>query len=192
MMCYAVWKILVRGSHVKYVAIVIMLLGVMGCDPVKNLDWDRTAKEQRLRIGNRVKVDGIRWGLAIYEFRNSDNSENLWFKKTWDTTLNLSIYNPDEATNENNPISPINPNAPIGTVICTIYNPTYHPILKELRDAYPDAVKMSEMPAIKHRFEVIGRIHSFKRNTIPNPDDTKPDFSLTAVRIHVENLTLKE
>ena len=177
----------------RYIApLLFLVIVIAGCDPVKELDWNKTAKDQGLRVGNRVRVEGIRYGIALYEFRNSDNPENLWFKKTWDTTLDLSIYNPDEATNENNPISPINPNAPIGTAICTIYNPSYHPILKELRDTYPNTVKMSKMPSRKHRFEFIGRIHSFKRKTVPNPDDTQPDFSLTAVRIHVDSITLKE
>ena len=42
----------------KYIAIALMMLTVIGCDPLKNLDWDKTAKEQRLRIGNQVKVEG--------------------------------------------------------------------------------------------------------------------------------------
>lgn len=172
----------------RYIAIIIMLLGIMGCDPVKDLDWDQSAKEQGLRIGNRIKADGIRWGLAIYTFNRSDRTDNLWFKKNWDTELDLSIYNPDDPTHETNPMRPINPNAPIGTVICTVYNPMHNAVLMSLRDTYPDTVKMGEFPSIKHRFEVIGRIHSFKRDVVPNPDDTMPDISLTAVRIHVESL----
>ena len=66
----------------KYIGIVIFVaLAFIGCDPVKDLDWDRTAKAQRLRVGNRIKVDGIRWGLAIYTFNRSDLTDNLWLKK---------------------------------------------------------------------------------------------------------------
>ena len=97
--------------------------------------------------------------------------------------MDLSIYPP------NNPVNDVNPNSPIGTVIGTIYNPMHDEVLTELRDMYPDERKMLEGPYLKHRFEFIGRIHSFKRHITPDADDTKPDRSLTAVRIHVESLT---
>ena len=85
----------------RYIApLLFWVIVLAGCDPVKDLDWERTAKDQHLRIGNRVRVDGIRWGLALYTFKRSDLTDNLWYKKTWDTELDLSIYNPDEATNE--------------------------------------------------------------------------------------------
>ena len=84
---------------------------------------------------------------------------------------------------------PINPNAPIGTVIGTIYNPMHNETLTRLRDLHPDTATIYESPSIKHRFEVVGRIHSFKRDVVLNPDDTQPNISLTAVRIHVESLT---
>ena len=51
----------------RYVAIVIRLLAVVGCDPVKNLNWNRTARDQRLRIGNQVRAEGVTYGLPIYE-----------------------------------------------------------------------------------------------------------------------------
>ena len=140
----------------KYVAIVIMMLAIIGCDPVKDLDWDRTAKEQRLRIGNQVRVDGVAYGLPIYEFKKTNNPENIRVKKTWGTELDFWVY-PDNSTDD------INPNAPIGTVIGTIYNPMHNEVLTELRDTYPDEVKLLESPRLKHRFELIGRIHSFKR-----------------------------
>ena len=68
----------------------------------------------------------------------------------------------------------------------------HNEILTRLRDMYPDTVRLGEFPSMKHRFEVVGRIHSFQRHLLPDADDTKPDMSLTAVRIHVESLTLKE
>ena len=139
-----------------------------------------------------MKVDGIRYGLPIYEFKKGDNPESIRVKKTWDTELDLWVYNPNDPTHKTNPLAPINPNAPIGTVIGTIYNPTHNDVLKSLRDTYPDTITILENPAIKHRFEIIGRIHSFQRDIVLNPDDTQPDISLTAVRIHVESLTLKE
>ena len=113
----------------KYIPIVIVLmLAVIGCDPVKELDWDRTAKEQHLRIGNRVKVDGLAFGLPVYELKD------MWVKKNWGIELDLWTYNPDALIDENNPHNPKNPNAPIGAVICTIYNPSYNETLKRLWD----------------------------------------------------------
>ena len=173
----------------KSIAIAMMMLAVIGCDPLKELDWDRTAKEQPLRIGNRLKVDGITYGLAVYELKAFTDSKDMWVKKNWDTTLELWTYNPNAPVNKTDLHNPINPNAPIGTVICTIHNPMHHPVLKELRDTYPDTVTWEEYPKFRYRFEIIGRIHSFQRATIRDADDTKPDISLTAVRIHVENLT---
>ena len=168
----------------KYVALascLILAIAIMGCDPVKELDWDRTSRDQHLRIGNRVKVEGVTYGLSLYEFKKSDNPENLWVKKTWGTELDFWVY-PDNSIND------INPNSPIGTVIGTIYNPMHNETLKELRDTYPDKITALEFPSIKHRFEITGRIHSFQRAVRPTADDTKPDISLTTVRIHVESL----
>ena len=174
----------------KYIAIVIVVaLTFIGCDPVKNLDWNRTVKEQRLRVGNQVKVDALVYNLPVYELKKNDNSEIIWVKKNWDTTLDLWVYNPNAEPPENDPYNPINPNAAIGTVICTIYNPMHNEILMRLRDMYPDTVKLGESSPMKRRFEITGRIHSFKRDIVPSADDTQPDISLTAVRIHVESLT---
>ena len=168
----------------RYIApLLFLLIVIVGCDPVKNLDWDRTAKSQRLRVGNQVKFIGITYGLPMYKFKKTDNATTLWFKKNWDTELDLWTYNPD------NPVNDVNPNAPIGTVIGTIYNPMHNQTLKALRNTYPNTTTIFEFPNRKHKFEVIGRIHSFKRATKTSADDTMPDISLTAVRIHVESLT---
>ena len=167
----------------KHLIIVIILaLAVIGCDPVKELDWDRTPKSQGLRVGNQVRVEGVTYGLNIYEFKKTNNFENLLIKKTWGTELDFRVY-PDNSIND------INPNAPIGTVIGTIYNPMHNETLKELRDTYPDTVRLGESPYLKHRFEIVGRVHSFKRAVKPAADETQPDISLTAVRINVESLT---
>ena len=170
----------------KYVAIVILvILALVGCDPVKDLDWDRTARDQRLRIGNRVKVDGVAYGLPIYEFKKTNNPESISVKKTWGTELDFWVY-PD------NVVDRVDPNAPIATVIGTIYNPMHNETLKKLRDTYPDTITILENPHRKHRFEMIGRIHSFKRDITPDADHTQPDISRRAVRIHVESLRLIE
>ena len=52
--------------------------------------------------------------LPLYEYKRLDNPENLWFKKTWGTELDFWTYNPNAPTDD------LNPNDPIGTVICTI------------------------------------------------------------------------
>ena len=167
----------------RYIApLLFLVIVIAGCDPVKNLDWDRTARDQHLRVGNRVQVEGIAYGLNIYEFKKTNNFENLLVKKTWGTELDFWVY-PDNSIND------INPNSPIGTVIGTIYNPMHNETLTKLRDTYPDEVKLGESPLLKHRFEITGRIHSFKRAIATNADETQPDISLTAVRIHVETLT---
>lgn len=171
----------------RYIApLLFWVIVLAGCDPVKELDWDRTAKDQRLRIGNRVRVDGLTYGLPVYELKD------MWVKKTWGIELDLWTYNPDDRSYENNPVISINPNAPIGVVIGTIYNPMHNETLTKLRDTYSDTAKLGESPFKKHRFEIIGRIHSFKRAIRPTADETQPDISLTAVRIHVDSITLKE
>ena len=168
------------------VPLLFLVIAIAGCDPVKDLDWDRTAKDQHLRIGNRVRVESVTYGLPIYELKKTDNFKSISVKKTWGTTLDLWTYNPNIPENDRNP------NAPIGTVIGTIYNPMHNETLMKLRDLHPDTAKLGESPLKKHRFEVIGRIHSFKRAVKPDADDTKPDISLSAVRIHVESITLKK
>ena len=173
----------------RYIAPLLFLVIVTaGCDPIKELDWDRTSKSQRLRVGNQVKVEGVTYGLSLYEFKGFTDPDKVWVKKNWGTELDLWAYNSNDPTRETNSIAPINPNAPIGTVIYTVYNPMHHPALAELRDMYPDAIKKGEYPTFQHKFEIVGRIHSFKRDIVPSADETQPDISLTAVRIHVENL----
>ena len=167
----------------KHIAIVVfVILSITGCDPIKELDWDRTAKSQGLRVGNQVRVEGVAYGLPIYEFKKTNNPKNISVKKTWGTELDFWVY-PD------NVVDRVEPNAPIATVIGTIYNPMHNETLKELRDTYPDTITILENPHKKHRFEIIGRIHSFKRDITPDADDTQPDVSRRAVRIHVESLT---
>ena len=56
-------------THETYRYRDFVALAFMGCDPVKELDWDRTTKEQRLRIGNQVKFIGITYGLPMYTFK---------------------------------------------------------------------------------------------------------------------------
>ena len=91
---------------ISLIFILAVIVACVGCDPLKGLDWDRTAKAQRLRIGNQVRVEGVAYGLPIYEYKKSDNPENLWFKKTWGTELDFWVY-PD------NVVDRVDPNAPI-------------------------------------------------------------------------------
>lgn len=112
------------------------------------------------------------------------NNEIVWEKEQWGSKVHLSAYNPNEPDDAD-----FDPNAPIGSVICTIYNPSYYESLNRLRDTSPDKRKSGEYTLIKHRIEFTGTIYSFEREHIESHNDM-PDSYLPCVRIHVENLTV--
>ena len=168
-------------SIIVFVACVFLV----ACDPgVPNLDWNKTADQQNLKIGDSIIVEGVAYESIgrNYKIEFDSDSKIIWVKKSWESKTHTTIYNPNEPDDAD-----FNPNAPIGVVICTIYNPSAYEQLSRIDDMYPDKRKTGDYTKLKHRIKFTGKIYSFERELVEGYKD-KPDIYLACVRIHVSDL----
>ena len=163
---------------------IILLVFSFGCNSdSKTLDWSKTAKQQKLKIGDTISVEGVVYdpiGRDIKPGRSS--GEFVWVKQEWKAKTYVSVYNPDEPDD-----SPFNPNAPIGVVFCTIYNPSAYKGLQRLADMYSD--RSPTYPMYEHRLRFVGTINSFERKFVESYNEN-PDVYLNCVRMDVTALDL--
>ena len=152
---------------------------------VKPLDWNKTAKEQGLKTGGTITIEGLIFSGDIsreYDWKSdSDEDESVYIniKKPWDAELHVPMYNL---------LYQGKPNVPIGVVVCTIFNPSAYEAMQEIDAMYPD--KTPEPPYISHTIKFEGTIHSFKREIVETSSEEVPKVSLASVRIHVTDLEL--
>ena len=179
-----------KSIIVCFFLLIVLPLFTLGCDSTKTLNWNKTASDQSLEVGDRIKVDAAVYGLPIYTTKSITPGKWIWIKQKWETQLGLSVYNPDDPTYQAT-LTPFNVHAPIGVVVCTIFNPSHNDDLNQLRNMYPDTAKQDDYPSMQHRIEVVGRISSFQRQTIPSLNESEADISLSAVRLNVEELKIK-
>ena len=150
---------------------------------VKRLDWNKTAKEQGLKIGDTITIEGLIYSDDIsreYDWKSdSDEDESVYIKKPWDAELHVPMYSRHYRQK---------PNVPIGVVVCTIFNPSAYEAMQKIDAMYPD--KTPESPYISHDIKFEGTIHSFKREIVETSSKEVPKVSLASVRIHVTDLEL--
>lgn len=93
----------------------------------KTLDWNKSASEQNLKIGDTISVEGIAYNIFPYEYKPRRVSGIGGV--TYVAHLDRSFYFPPEHDillyNPEQPVITKNPNVAIGAVVCTIYNPSY-------------------------------------------------------------------
>ena len=120
----------------------------------KTLDWNKTASEQYLQIGDTLTVEGIAYNIFPYGYKPRNVSgighvtsvAHLERPFVFPPELSISLYNPDQ------PDVTKNPNVPIGSVVCTIYNPDHNEYLgydenEELRKMYPHEIRLESKEA---------------------------------------------
>ena len=146
-----------------------------------NLDWNKTASQQNLKIGDAITVEGVCHGTVGRDMKFGRDSDNnlIWVKEEWESKVNTLVYNPDKPGDAD-----FNPNAPIAFVECTIYNPSTYEVLQRLDDMVID--KSPYHPELEHRITFTGTIYSFERALVKIYPD-KPDIYLACVRIHVSD-----
>ena len=66
-------------------------------------------------------------------------------------------FNPDDLSDE------FDANAPIGVVVCTIYNPSQDEAMRFLRELYPETAARGEYPTKSHVLRFVGRVSGFQR-----------------------------
>ena len=160
----------------KHITLLLLFVVISaGCDSMKKLDWTKRADQQGLAIGDRITVDATVWNLVSYENKTDSYMST---KKPWGSELAVWAYNPDDPSDE------FDANAPIGVVVCKIYNPSQDKTMRFLRDLYP------ETPAILttqlHVLRFVGRVSGFQRQNV------QPAVSLRAVRLSVESVKVIE
>ena len=166
-----------------FAVFVFISIFFLGCDSTKSLDWNQTASDQHFKIGDIINVEGAvvdPIGRRINLDWDSDSKTSFWIKGEWESKTHTSVYNPNEPEK-----SYFNPNAPIGVVICTIYNPSAYEDLARIDDMYPK--KSDDLVMLIHRIKFTGTIYSFERKLVKSYND-KPDIYLACVRIHVTDL----
>ena len=161
-------------------------------DTVKQLDWEKTANEQRLKIGDTILVEGITtdrlhrgYGRNYDLVFNPDGGIIESKARKWEMEINAILDKPGPINLHKNP------NRPIGLVISTIYNPSAYNALRKIDDLYPPKMlKMSDLPSYEHRLKVKGEIFSFERETIESHSEDTPAYIVSCVRIEVLEIEL--
>ena len=151
----------------KYFALVFFVsVVVFGCEsepkaPEKQvqlpkvLDWTKSASDQNLQIGDTITVEGFAFNIFPYEYKprkvtgigHVEWVAHLSRPIAFPAELSIPLYNPDR------PHVTLNPNVPIGAVVCVIYNPMHIKDLgfdnKELYKLYPSRIPLeSESDAL--------------------------------------------
>ena len=178
------------------VFVFFVFLIAFGCESEpkgpKTLDWNKTASEQQVEVGDTIVVEGITDNIVDY--RNFDGSTTDYtdeetveifirvptsYRNSWDEEISIPLFNPEQ------PDVTESPNAPIGIVICTIYNPSHNKDLQTIYERYPEfvvqetridaagrALRSSSFygkhihPLFLHRFRFTGTIRRIGRQKV--------------------------
>ena len=193
-----------KNLSLMFIAVIVIL----GCESSpKTLDWNKTASEQKFKVGDTIVVEGITTNIVNYKdtkgsVTEGSTKEALFvspadsYRIQWNEEISIPLFNPEQ------PDVMGNPNVPLGIVICTIYNPSHNKDLQVLYEMYPNLVvqetrkdalsrffspyqfKLERVhPHISHRFRFIGTIHSIGRKIIGG-------VSLSSVDIEVSDITV--
>ena len=170
----------------KHITLLLLFVVISaGCDSMKKLDWTKRADQQGLAIGDTITVDGTVWDLVSYSFEKKTDSY-MWTQKPWGLESKVWAYNPDDPSDE------FDANAPIGVVVCKIYNPSQDEAMRFLRDLYPETAARGEYPTKSHVLRFVGRVSGFQRQTTQKMADGTPPMSLRAVQLSVDSVKVIE
>ena len=167
--------------------LIIYLVFSFSCDTPnkpKVLDWNKTANQQNFELEDLIRVEGVVYdpiGNPLKFKFDKDTGKSFWRQKGWESKTHTSVHNPHDSSD-----SDFNPNAPIGVVICTIYNPSAYEPLQRLNDMYSG--NLEDYPVLEHKMSFTGTIYSFEKEFVQSYND-KPDYYLSCVRIHVTDIT---
>ena len=173
------------------VGLLVSIAVVLGCAPPK-LNWGKTAKQQHLKTGDIIKVEGLCYDLAKYKVAQTksgkliedyEKNELVWIKQEFPgvaSKLKFWLFDPKSVVNED-----MNPLAPIGVVICTVFNPSYYENFKELTYLYPYE-RVNSDPRIEHRVEFTGEVQGFGKEELRLAN--KPVQHLNCIYLNVEDI----
>ena len=178
------------------VFVFFVFLIAFGCESEsegpKTLDWNKTASEQQVEVGDTIVVEGINDNIVDYEnfdgfTRDNTDEETVEifirvaqsYRNSWDAEISIPLFNPEQ------PDVTESPNVPIGIVICTIYNPSHNKDLQTVYETYPEFVVQETRidaasrafrdssfygkhihPLFLHRFRFTGTIRRIGRQTV--------------------------
>lgn len=177
--------------HFLYVLIALAVIA-SGCDTPHKLDWDTTAKQQGLKLGDVLQVEGLCYDIVSYKVGEGEVNrfiegyeidELVFYRQDWKdrkSKIDVDVYNPDGDGGE------FNPTVPIGIVICTIYNPSFYESLDKLVDMYPEKA-VGTRNVIEHHITFTGEIYSFQKYEL-SATKNKPARYYNCVRMHVQDI----
>ena len=136
-------------------SVLIVFIVILGCEStpktptLKTLNWNKTAIEQKLEIGDTIIVEGLAYNIIeyrltqrrIYPHFNKDGPPSYavhvptLYRERWGEEISLPLYNPEQPNVEENP------KVPIGSVVCVIFNPKHEENLMTLHEMYPAVVR---------------------------------------------------
>ena len=207
----------------KHLILVFIALIVMfGCEStpktptIKTLDWNKTIGEQELEIGDTIIVEGLAYDIVEYFY----TSRNIYpkftdppsfavhvpsaIRKAWVEEISIPVYNPEQ------PDVTKNPNVPIGSVVCIIFNPKHEEDLMALHDMYPPVIEQEtaeqayklagararylreysteftgrqKLLHFQHRFRFTGTIRDFSRKTLQSVSLQCIDFVVSDIDV---------
>ena len=170
----------------KHITLLLLFVVIIaGCDSMKKLDWTKRADQQGFAIGDTITVDATVWDLVSYISEKKTDSY-MWTQRAWGSELAVWAFNPDDLSDE------FDANAPIGVVVCTIYNPSQDEAMRFLRELYPDTAARGEYPTKSHVLRFVGRVSGFQRQTTPEMADGTPPMWLRAVQLSVDSVKVIE
>ena len=169
----------------------VILLAVamlIGCDGVKRLDWKKTAEDQGLKLGQKIRVDAVVSEMVPYNlFEDFDFEYETHFvhkQVDWKIVITFWAYDPTTKKGEFDPLRPIS------IVVCKMHNASHDETMLAIREAYPKVVETTEeIPYLEHNVEIVGYIKGFERKLLTL--EGKKPLSLRAVHIEVERLMIK-
>ena len=170
----------------KQIAILLFfVVSIVGCDSTKRLDWTQRTNQQGLEIGNTITVDGRVFGIVNYKYVTGEDSNFVWEKSDWASEFEFWVYDPADSTDDE-----LDPSAPIGVVVCKVYNAEHDEAMLSLRDTYPETA--DDYPSPIHRLEIVGRVTGLEMQKTPKMADGTPPMSLRAVQLDVDRVEVIE
>ena len=152
-------------------SVFIALIVILGCEStskkpaLKTLDWNKTAIEQELKIGDIIIVEGLAYNIVDYYLSSRRILPHFTdppsfavhvptlYRNNWSEEIFIPLYNPEQ------PDVTENPNVPIGSVVCVIFNPKHEEDLMALHEMYPSSVKQE---TAEDSFKLAGAMAKYK------------------------------
>ena len=155
-------------------AFFVFCMAFAGCNSnPRLLDWNKTISQQKLKIGDSIRVRGEVYNTIGNPVKYVNK---YWRKQGWQPKVYKSMYNPNYDDD-----SVFDPNAHIGIVMCTIFNPSTYTSLQRIDDMY--STKSKVYPLFAHTIVLTGTITEIGKRLETNSDNSQTYISSISIDI---------